>query len=208
MEFDFFTMNNCTKIFLGHVLSLQLYVRRFREYFWGNSFRFPWKNDGGGVLKKNVASLSHPSLSCSLWPSYTSPGETLSILVSPWEACFAVRYFCKCRFLGLSWPSASSPVVADPRIFIFVNSFFGGRVSRPQVLRTTSPVQLSLASIMSDETNIMQCSFRSALLLKNRLLVGQNRLSPCKWGVKGHNFMGSHLSLSQRHFRLVVCLHW
>ena len=76
-------------------------------------------------------------------------------------------------------------------------------------LSTHTPlVQLSLASIMSDKTNIMQCSFRSALLLKNRLLVGQNRLSPCKWGVKGHNFMGSHLSLSQRHFRLVVCLHW
>lgn len=32
--------------------------------------------------------------------------------------------------------------------------------------------------------------------------VGQNRLSPCKFRVKGHNFTGSHLSPSQRHFRL------
>lgn len=123
------------------------------------------------------------------------------------EACLVVGCLCKCRFLGSSWPRTLDPLVADPRIFILVSSLWV-RVPCPQVLRTPALVQLPLASVMSDETSIMQCFFWSALLLKSRLLVGQNRLSPCKWGVKGHNFMGSHLSLSQRHFRLVVCLRW
>lgn len=117
-----------------------------------------------------------------------------------------VGCLCKCRFLGSSQPSTWGILVADSRIFIFINSSW---VRGSRVPKIWEPLLQSICDwlVISDETNIMQCFFWSALLLKSRLPVGQNRLSPCKWGVKGHNFMGSHLSLSQRHFRLAVCLH-
>lgn len=101
------------------------------------------------------------------------------------------------------------PTLADPRSFIFF-SFLkggggGGEISHSPVL-SSSPIVLGFCYLEWNQ-NYAGC-FWIALLLKNRLRVGQNRLSPCKWGVRGHNFMCSHLSLSQRHFRLVVCLHW
>lgn len=159
-----------------------------------------------------VAEYSHPlpqmwlpaphlSFVCFLWLSCPSFRETQPVLVCPWEACLVVGTF-------VSTNSSAHPDVVHSVLWWKTPESLWGRVSCPQVLKTTSPIQLLLASIMSDQMNIMQCFFWSALLVKNRLLVGQNRLSPCKWGVKGHNFMNSHLSLSQRHFRLVVCLHW
>lgn len=81
VEFDFFTMNNCTKIFLGHVLSLQLYVWRFREHFWGNCFPFPWKSIvveySPYTLPKNAAPFSPPII-CICPPAflYFPPGHT------------------------------------------------------------------------------------------------------------------------------------
>lgn len=173
---------------------------------------FSWKIDSGRVQKQpknqNKKTQKRGSPLCThLHFPPRLPRGTYRLLVFPWEACLAVGCLCKC---GVPGPIlACIWALTDRSQNLHFHKFFMGAegLMSPNFENDLSR-QLSLAFIMSDETSVRQCSFRSALLFKNRLLVGQNRLSPCKWGVKGHNFIGSHLSLSQRHFRLVVCLHW
>lgn len=77
------------------------------------------------------------------------------------------------------------PLVADPGIIIFTGSVVcvcgggwvgGAGISVTLSLRTHPALQLSSASVPSDEAAIMQGPFRSSLLLKNRLLGGPEQI--------------------------------
>lgn len=133
MEFDIFTMNNCTKIFLEYVLSLQLYVQRFREYFWGNSFHFPWKNDSGGVPKKKKKCGSPLLPVTCIFPLTFShfPEERQSILASPWQAWLVGRYFYKSRFPGPVPAYHIQSHAGRPQNLPFHKKFFWGDLTSP-----------------------------------------------------------------------------